>query len=90
MGQLDGKIALVTGGGGGIGQATAILLAERGARVIAADIDLERRTRLDAGFREKLLGAFRIVRQRLQFRIVTEGQRALEACDFRWCRGRRP
>jgi NAD(P)-dependent dehydrogenase (short-subunit alcohol dehydrogenase family) len=39
MGQLDGKIALVTAGGGGIGQATAILLAERGAQVIAADID---------------------------------------------------
>ena len=39
MGQLDGKIALVTAGGGGIGQATAILLAERGACVIAADID---------------------------------------------------
>jgi NAD(P)-dependent dehydrogenase (short-subunit alcohol dehydrogenase family) len=39
MGQLDGKIALVTAGGGGIGQATAMLLAERGARVVAADID---------------------------------------------------
>ncbi len=39
MGQLDGKIALVTAGGGGIGQATAMLLAERGARVIAADIN---------------------------------------------------
>jgi NAD(P)-dependent dehydrogenase (short-subunit alcohol dehydrogenase family) len=38
-GQLDGKIALVTAGGGGIGQATAWLLAERGAQVIAADID---------------------------------------------------
>lgn len=39
MGQLDGKVALVTAGGAGIGQATAWLLAERGARVIAADID---------------------------------------------------
>ena len=39
MGQLDGKIALVTAGGGGIGQATAMLLAERGAQVVAADID---------------------------------------------------
>lgn len=39
MGQLDGKIALVTAGGGGIGQATAMLLVDRGARVIAADID---------------------------------------------------
>jgi NAD(P)-dependent dehydrogenase (short-subunit alcohol dehydrogenase family) len=39
MGQLDGKVALVTAGGGGIGQATAWLLAERGAQVIATDID---------------------------------------------------
>jgi meso-butanediol dehydrogenase / (S,S)-butanediol dehydrogenase / diacetyl reductase len=39
MAQLSGGIALVTAGGGGIGQATAILLAERGAQVIAADID---------------------------------------------------
>ena len=37
--QLDGRIALVTAGGGGIGQATAWLMAERGASVIAADID---------------------------------------------------
>ncbi len=37
--QLDGRIALVTAAGGGIGQATAWLLAERGARVVAADID---------------------------------------------------
>ncbi len=47
-GQLDGRIALVTAGGGGIGQATAWLLAERGASVVAADIDpagLEETTR---------------------------------------------
>ncbi len=39
MAQLDGKVALVTAAGGGIGQATAWLLAERGASVVAADID---------------------------------------------------
>jgi NAD(P)-dependent dehydrogenase (short-subunit alcohol dehydrogenase family) len=36
--ELDGKVALVTGAGGGIGHATASLLAQRGATVIATDI----------------------------------------------------
>jgi NAD(P)-dependent dehydrogenase (short-subunit alcohol dehydrogenase family) len=40
MMQLDNKIAIVTGAGGGIGSATALLLASRGARVVLADIDM--------------------------------------------------
>ncbi len=39
MSQLEGQVALVTAAGGGIGQATAWLLAERGAAVLAVDID---------------------------------------------------
>ena len=40
MGQLDGKIALVTGVGAGIGEAIALRYAEAGATVVGADINV--------------------------------------------------
>jgi 2-hydroxycyclohexanecarboxyl-CoA dehydrogenase len=40
MGALDGKIALVTGAGSGIGRAIACRLANDGARIAVADINL--------------------------------------------------
>jgi NAD(P)-dependent dehydrogenase (short-subunit alcohol dehydrogenase family) len=51
MGQLDQKIAIVTGAGGGIGSATAQLLAARGARVVLADINLQSAERVAAAVR---------------------------------------
>jgi 2,5-dichloro-2,5-cyclohexadiene-1,4-diol dehydrogenase 1 len=36
---MKGRVVMVTGGGSGIGQATATLLAERGADVVVADVD---------------------------------------------------
>jgi NAD(P)-dependent dehydrogenase (short-subunit alcohol dehydrogenase family) len=39
---LDGKVAVVTGGGSGIGRATGALLARQGMKVVLADVDAGR------------------------------------------------
>src|SRR5581483_5222479 len=51
-GQVAGKVALVTGGASGIGQATAELLAEEGASVVVTDVDELRGPEVVAGIKK--------------------------------------
>ncbi|MCY3672720.1 MAG: SDR family oxidoreductase [Alphaproteobacteria bacterium] len=51
-GMLAGKAALITGAGNGIGRATAMLFAKEGARVAAADLNLEGAEETTATIRE--------------------------------------
>lgn len=50
--QFAGKVGLITGGGSGIGKATAELLANRGGAVVVADIDRAAATATADGIRK--------------------------------------
>ncbi len=52
MGEFDGKVAVVTGAGGGIGEAYARGLARSGARVVVAEIDVDAGERVASAIRE--------------------------------------
>jgi NAD(P)-dependent dehydrogenase (short-subunit alcohol dehydrogenase family) len=59
-GRFGGKVALVTGAASGIGEATALLFARGGARVVLADVDADGARRVAAaiaavgGVRERM------------------------------------
>jgi NAD(P)-dependent dehydrogenase (short-subunit alcohol dehydrogenase family) len=51
MGRLDGKVAVITGAGGGMGRDAALLFCEEGAQVCVADVDADaaEKTAAEAG-----------------------------------------
>jgi NAD(P)-dependent dehydrogenase (short-subunit alcohol dehydrogenase family) len=50
--RLDGKVAVITGAGGGIGREAAILFSDEGASVVVADVGREAGERTAAACRE--------------------------------------
>jgi 3(or 17)beta-hydroxysteroid dehydrogenase len=56
MDRVAGKIALVTGGGSGMGAATCELLAEEGATVIVTDVNFESARKLASRIGDRAIG----------------------------------
>jgi NAD(P)-dependent dehydrogenase (short-subunit alcohol dehydrogenase family) len=75
MFKLDGRTALVTGGGRGIGLACVEALAEAGARVVVADHDAKVAEEGRASLRAKNIGAEFVIMD------VTDSQRVTEVAD---------
>src|SRR5437763_958409 len=50
---LTGKVAIVTGGASGIGQATAVLYAAHGAKVVVSDVHEQAGNDVVAGIKQK-------------------------------------
>jgi NAD(P)-dependent dehydrogenase (short-subunit alcohol dehydrogenase family) len=53
MGKLDGKVAVITGGASGIGEAAVRLFVDEGCRVVIADIRDDKGARLAEGLGER-------------------------------------
>jgi NAD(P)-dependent dehydrogenase (short-subunit alcohol dehydrogenase family) len=51
--RLDGRVAIVTGGGSGIGEASALRLASEGATIVVADISADQGERVAAAIRDE-------------------------------------
>lgn len=81
MGRLDGKVAIVTGASSGIGEATAIALAEEGARVAGA----ARRTDRLKGLAERI-GADKFLAVTADVREEADCQRIVHETLSKWGR----
>ena len=51
--RLQGKVALITGAGSGIGRETALLFAREGAAIVVADVNARRARRPRARSRRR-------------------------------------
>lgn len=78
-GRLAGKAALITGGGGGIGAATAALFCAEGASVMLVDIDAGGLERTASSIQERTPGA-RVARFAADVADPAAGQQAVERC----------
>lgn len=83
MGSIDHKIAIVTGGGGGIGSAVAERFSREGAKVAIADIDVDSAASQSARLKAQGADTFALFTDVTVKRSVTE---LIQAALGRWGR----
>jgi len=74
VGRLDGKVAVVTGAGSGIGRASAIVFAQEGARVVCAD-----RSRQEAETARTIGGS--AVGMQVDVSVAADAERKVETAE---------
>jgi 2-hydroxycyclohexanecarboxyl-CoA dehydrogenase len=86
-GRLEGKVAVITGGGGGIGAATGMLFCEQGCRVVLVDSDAEAMQSAASGIRAAVPAAevvpiiADVGREETARHVVAETRNAFGALD---------
>lgn len=81
MGRLNGKVALITGAGGGIGRATALRFSAEGARIVSVDADEKTGKETVEGIRENG-GKAEFVRADVRKAVDVEGMIAFAEHRF--------
>ena len=88
-GRFQGKVAVVTGGGAGIGAASCRRLSSEGARVVVSDIDQAAAERVAQGLHDALAVQVRLKSPSMSRSVVTTAVESLQARSAGRCGRRR-